>query len=100
MVFESSRMLNCLLLKELAYVSLQRSIIFFKAKSIQHTSLPTYNKCFLAKIGDYLINGTLPGMANYCTLESGPWNVTINATLAGNNEVLRISGQLKALREK
>jgi len=46
------------------------------------------------------MNGTLPGKANYCTLEAGPWNVTINGTLAKNNEVRRISGHLKALREK
>jgi hypothetical protein len=73
-------------------------LTFSKAKLKQHTSLTTKNACSLAKIGAFLINGTLPGNDNYCALEAGPWNITIPGPLSKRSEILEISDLFRSLR--
>ncbi|KAN0089862.1 TAP-like domain containing protein [Hyaloscypha variabilis] len=65
-------------------------------EAVGHTTLPTQNACALAKIGAFLINGTLPGTDNYCPLEAGPWGVLANGTLS---ELLEAADLRRVMRK-
>ncbi|KAE9363015.1 alpha/beta-hydrolase [Stipitochalara longipes BDJ] len=69
-------------------------------EGVAHTSLPTKNACSLAKIGAFLMNGTLLGANNYCPLEAGPWGVLTTGPLAKRSEVAEISRLMRGLRRK
>jgi hypothetical protein len=54
----------------------------------------------LAKIGAFLINGTLPGTDNYCPLEAGPWGILANGTLSELLEAADLKGVMRKLGRK
>lgn len=47
----------------------------------KHAFVGPMSACALAKIKDYFQNGQLPGDDDFCTAETGPWDVVINGTL-------------------
>jgi hypothetical protein len=64
----------------------------------QHTSTATHNTCGFGKISAFFESGTLPGKDNYCSLETGPWNVTTTGSLTKRSEVLEIRERIGGLK--
>lgn len=62
-----------------------------------HTSLNARNNCAFAKINAYFQNGTLPGKDSFCSLEAGPWNITITGGVEKRRDWKKLQRRMKAL---
>ena len=68
-------------------------------RSSKHSSIAPQNKCSYAKLNTFFQEGKLPGKDNYCKLEAGPWNITVEGPLERRADLERVKRGLVGLKQ-